>query len=338
MRASSRASKVRPMTEIAAGEPRPSRPSAVWLRLLALLYDPFLWPGELAGMRRRRSAALRDAVGRVVEIGAGTGLNVERYPDGIAELVLVEPDPAMRRRLGRRLERHARVARVVDAPAERLPLPDGSVDTVVSTLVLCTVEEPERALREIARVLRPDGQLLFVEHVRASSPFLAACQDRLLEPWRRFAGGCRCNRPTVDLMRAAGFDVTADAAAWRGMPPIVRPLVVGRATRSARRSARSPASRPGRRRRPRAPARRRRPPRRARRSLRHLHGGPRDRREPARRRRPPLDARGARRPDAPGRRRDRLLSRSRSQVRPGRFARRPKTVWISTLSRGRRRT
>jgi ubiquinone/menaquinone biosynthesis C-methylase UbiE len=202
----------------------------MWMRILARVYDPSLWLGELAGMRRRRNALLVGAAGRVVEIGAGTGLNVEHYPDGIADLVLAEPEPAMRRRLGRRLQRHARGAHVVDARAEQLPLSDASVDTVVSTLVLCTVDEPERALREIARVLRPDGQLLFIEHVRASSAFLAACQDRLLGPWSRFAGGCRCNRPTVDLMRACGFTVTVDNAVWRGMPPIVRPLMVGRAT------------------------------------------------------------------------------------------------------------
>ena len=214
------------MTEIAGTEVLPNRPSSTWLRIFARVYDPFLWLGELAGMRRLRSDLLRDAVGRVVEIGAGTGLNVEHYPDGIFELVLVEPDAAMRRRLARRV----RAAHIVDAPAERLPLPDASVDTVVSTLVLCTVDEPERALREIARVLRPDGRLLFIEHVRASSRFLAACQDHLLEPWRRFAGGCHCNRQTVELMGACGFEVTADSVAWRWMPPIVRPLMVGQAT------------------------------------------------------------------------------------------------------------
>ena len=159
--------------------------------------------------RRRRGACYAGACGRVVEIGAGTGLNIDHYPDEVAELVLVEPEQAMRRRLARRLQRHARVAEIVDAPAERLPLPDASVDTVVSTLVLCTVDQPERALREIARVLRPDGQLLFIEHVRTSSRFLAACQDHLLQPWRRFAGGCRCNRSTVELIRACGFAVAA---------------------------------------------------------------------------------------------------------------------------------
>ena len=194
-------------------------------------------------MRRRRSTLLGGARGRVVEIGAGTGLNVAHYPDGIAELVLVEPEPAMRRRLARRLQRPAHVARIVDAPGERLPVADTSVDTVVSTLVLCTVNDPERALREIARVLRPDGQLLFIEHVRASSRFLAARQDNLLQPWRRFAGGCHCNRPTVELIRACGFVIAADDVVWRGMPPIVHPLMVGRATRRSGRSSTRPGPR-----------------------------------------------------------------------------------------------
>ena len=228
MRASHGHSYVLGMTDIATTELPANPPSAAWLRIMALVYDPFLWLGEMAGMRRRRSTLLGGARGRVVEIGAGTGLNIAHYPDGIAELVLIEPEPAMRRRLARRLQRPARI---VDAPAERLPLADASVDTVVSTLVLCTVNDPEHALREIARVLRPNGQLLFIEHVRASSRFLAACQDNLLQPWRRFAGGCRCNRPTVELMRACGFAVAADDVVWRGMPPIVRPLMVGRATR-----------------------------------------------------------------------------------------------------------
>jgi ubiquinone/menaquinone biosynthesis C-methylase UbiE len=218
------------MSNIAGAELQASPPSSAWLRVMALVYDPFVWLGELAGMRGRRRALLGNAYGRVVEIGAGTGLNVAHYPDAVAELVLTEPDEAMRRRLARRLQRHAGIARIVDAPAERLPLADASVDTVVSTLVLCTVNDPERTLSEIARVLRPGGQLLFVEHVRASARLLAACQDVLLRPWRGFAGGCHCNRETAELMRACGFSIAADDAVWRGMPAIVRPLIVGRAT------------------------------------------------------------------------------------------------------------
>lgn len=233
MRAVAAPSYVRGMTEIVCAETRSGpRAYAAWLRAMAVLYDPFLWLGEIAGMRRLRSALAGQADGRVVEIGAGTGLNVAHYSDAVDELVLTEPEPGMRRNLARRLERQARVAQIVDTPAERLPFADSSVDTVVSTLALCTVDDPEGALREIARVLRPDGQLLFIEHVRSSSRFLAACQDKLLRPWRGFAGGCVCNRRTLDLMRACGFEVDAEDFVWRGMPAIVHPLVVGRATHS----------------------------------------------------------------------------------------------------------
>ncbi|NTY60377.1 class I SAM-dependent methyltransferase [Mycolicibacterium sphagni] len=222
------------MTETAASESRTDHEASTsysaWLRVMAVLYDPFVWLGELVGMRRRRRALVSDAYGRVVEIGAGTGLNVAHYPEGLDELVLTEPEPGMRRKLARKVRRRALAARIVDAPAESLPLADASVDTVVSTLVLCTVDHPERALREIARILRPGGRLLFLEHVRASSRFLAACQDALLRPWRGFAGGCVCNRPTLELMRGCGFTVEAEDQVWRGMPAIVHPLIVGSAT------------------------------------------------------------------------------------------------------------
>ena len=180
-------------------------------------------------MRAARKALVDQATGRVLEVGAGTGLNMPHYPPAARELILVEPEPAMRRWLERRVRRSNRQAIIVDASAEQLPLADRSVDTVVSTLVLCTVEQPDRALAEIARVLRPGGQLLFIEHVRAESPALAWWQDRLLGPWRRFACGCRCNRATVELMRACGFEVEASKGTWRAMPPIVRPLMSGRA-------------------------------------------------------------------------------------------------------------
>jgi hypothetical protein len=91
--------------------------------------------------------------------------------------------------------------------------------------------DPESALREVARLLRPNERLLLIEHVRAKSWFLAACQDKLLQSWRVFAGGCVCNRPTLELMRACGFAVEADDVVWHGMPAIVHPLAVGCAAR-----------------------------------------------------------------------------------------------------------
>jgi SAM-dependent methyltransferase len=203
---------------------------SAWARAFALLYDPFVWVGERAGLGTHRRALLSGARGWTLEIGSGTGLNLPYYPANLDELVLAEPDAAMRARLAKRLSSSSRT-RLIDAPAERLPFPDGSVDTVVSTLVLCTVDAPDVALREIARVLRPGGQLLFLEHVRSESPTLARWQDRLAGAWRRFARGCRCNRATAELMVTCGLslDETREAS-WRGMPAIVRPLIVGRAT------------------------------------------------------------------------------------------------------------
>lgn len=217
------------MTELTQVDSRPSH--SLWLRIMAVLYDPFLWTGEIVGMRRRRRKLLTQAHGRVVEIGAGTGLNIAHYPDGLDELVLTEPDPGMRRKLVRRLDRRGREAVISGAAAERLPFANASVDTVVATLVLCTVAEPERALREIARVLRPGGQLLFIEHIRASWAPLAWYQGLFARFWCAFAGGCVCNRPTLELMRAGGFAVEAKDSVWSGMPTIVYPLAVGRATR-----------------------------------------------------------------------------------------------------------
>jgi SAM-dependent methyltransferase len=203
-----------------------------WARVFAAIYNPTLWAGELAGMRARRRDLLAQARGRTLELGAGTGLNVRHYPDDVDELILAEPAAPMRKRLEKAARRRDRAVAVIDAPAERLPVADGSLDTVVSTLVLCTVEEPIVVLEEIRRVLRPGGRLLFLEHVRAESAWLAAWQDRLEEPWKRFAEGCRCNRATVELIAAAGFSVRRrDEGAWRAMPPIVRPVVAGAATR-----------------------------------------------------------------------------------------------------------
>jgi SAM-dependent methyltransferase len=212
----------------------PSGDSA-WARAFAVLYDPFVWVAERAGLRAHRKQLLSRARGCTLEIGSGTGLNLPHYPDDLDELVLAEPDAAMRARLKKRVNRSGRLTRLIDAPAEQLPFPDGSVDTVVSTLVLCTVDAPDVALREIARVLRPNGQLLFLEHVRSESPTLARWQDRLARPWRGFARGCRCNRATAELIVTCGLKVDqAVDASWHGMPPIVRPLIVGRVTNDRR--------------------------------------------------------------------------------------------------------
>ena len=199
--------------------------------LSALIYDPLLWWAEKAGMSERRRRLLRSARGSVLEIGAGTGLNLPHYPEGIDRLVLAEPEKHMAKRLERRLERLGRRGEVVRAPAEALPFDDSSFDTVVSALVLCTVEDPGGSLAEIRRVLRPEGTFMFVEHVRSESPGLARWQDKLHGPWHSFADGCNCNRRTLDHIRDAEFEVDdLDRGKWRRMPPIVHPIVSGGAT------------------------------------------------------------------------------------------------------------
>jgi ubiquinone/menaquinone biosynthesis C-methylase UbiE len=189
--------------------------------------------GEKLGMDARRRKLVASARGRTLEIGAGTGANIAHYPNEVDELILAEPFEPMRRRLERKLTQSGKSASTLDASAEAIPLEDGSLDTVVSTLVLCTVDFPDRALSEIARVLRPEGQFLFVEHVRSHSLRTARWQDRLETPWRHFAAGCRCNRDTVALLRAAGFSTEHEDERWKGVPPIVAPLVVGRAVKGS---------------------------------------------------------------------------------------------------------
>ncbi len=198
-------------------------------RVMSAIYDPFLWLGEVRGMRRRRADLLARAHGQVMEIGAGTGLNLPHYPAGLDRLVLTEPDPAMAARLRSRVRRSGRTAAVVEAPADRLPVADGSIDTVVSTMVLCTVPDPAAALAEIARVLSPEGRLLFCEHVLSHSDKAAAHQRRWADPWAAFAMGCRCDRELLqDIGAALTLDDVAESA-WRGMPTHMRPLVIGSA-------------------------------------------------------------------------------------------------------------
>lgn len=183
---------------------------------------------EKAGLAERRRALLANARGAVLEAGAGTGLNLDRYPDGIERLVLTEPEESMAQQIDRKVAESGQSAEVVRAPAERLPFPDASFDTVVFTLVLCTVPDQAAALAEARRVLKPDGKLLFLEHVRADGERLARWQDRLERPWRFVGAGCHPNRDTVRSIEAAGFRIESlEHGELPKAPPIVRPLIQG---------------------------------------------------------------------------------------------------------------
>lgn len=199
-------------------------------RLFAAGYDRAMAATEEAGMREIRGNLVAGAAGRTLEIGAGTGLNLAHYPEAVTELVLTEPFEPMARRLRERVARFGREAEVVEAPADRLPFTDDDFDTVVCTLVLCTVDDVPATLAEIARVLRPGGRLLFGEHVRSDHPGVARWQDRLERPWMFVAHGCHPNRDTVAAIRASPLTLErADRDRLPKAPPIARPMAVGSA-------------------------------------------------------------------------------------------------------------
>jgi ubiquinone/menaquinone biosynthesis C-methylase UbiE len=203
---------------------------ASWSRLFAAVYDRGLKGTEDAGLRDMRRQTLAAARGRTIDLGAGTGANLDLYPDTVSELVLAEPDPHMAKRLREKLAGSSRPAELIEAPAERLPLEDASFDTAVFTLVLCTVPNPAAALEEAARILEPGGRLLFVEHVRSRDPGLARWQDRLEKPWRFIGDGCHCNRDTVATIEASPLTVDrVEHDRLPKAPPLVRPLVLGSA-------------------------------------------------------------------------------------------------------------
>jgi ubiquinone/menaquinone biosynthesis C-methylase UbiE len=200
-----------------------------WGRLFAAAYDRGLKATEEAGLRAVRRETLAAASGRTIDLGAGTGVNRDLFPTTVTELVLAEPDPHMLSKLRAKVAKGDDV-QIVQAPAQDLPFEDGSFDTAVFTLVLCTVPSANAALDEAARVLRPGGKLLFVEHVRAEEPGLARWQDRLEKPWRFLADGCHCNRDTVAAIEASPFEIEqVEHGSLSKTLPLIRPLVWGRA-------------------------------------------------------------------------------------------------------------
>ena len=199
-------------------------------RLFAALYETFNKGSEAAGMRDERRQLLASAAGATIEIGAGTGLNVAHYPEAVTELVLTEPDQFMRRHLLARVDTLDRAAQVVVAPAERLPFPDATFDTAVVTLVLCSVPDQKVALEEIARVLKPNGRFLFLEHVRSDDARIAKRQDRMRPLYNLL--GCNPNRATLSAIKASALQVeSVKHGEIPKAPKVERPMIVGTARR-----------------------------------------------------------------------------------------------------------
>lgn len=183
------------------------------------------------GTADRRRELLSRATGRTVEVGAGTGLNLRYYPPAVSEVLAVEPDLYMFRRLVAALDGAPVPVRLKRASAEALPVEGASVDTIVMSLVLCSVPDTDAALAEALRALKPGGRLLFFEHVRSQDARLARRQDRFERPWGWFGGGCHPNRDTLAAIGLAGFQVQEIERFDEPGAMLAKPHILGWATK-----------------------------------------------------------------------------------------------------------
>ncbi len=201
----------------------------------ALIYDIFLAPSEKACVRKWRGELLSKVSGTVLEIGAGTGANVEFYSSDVTELILSEPQNHMMSKLKDRLPNAScKNIKLAKYRVESIDLSDSSVDYVVSTLVLCSVKNPRAALAEIFRVLKPNGALVFIEHIASKTDPGRRKWQNLINPfWKVMAGNCHLNRETEKELLQAGFtlnDVIMDEV--KRALPVLSPAIRGFAYKS----------------------------------------------------------------------------------------------------------
>jgi ubiquinone/menaquinone biosynthesis C-methylase UbiE len=177
--------------------------------IFARLYARLSPQADREGAAEHRDELLAGLSGRVVEVGAGNGLNFEHYPDTVDEVVAVEPEAYLRERATGAANRALVPVEVIDGVADMLPLEDASFDAAVASLVLCSVPSQDTALAEMRRVLRPGGELRFYEHVLAKHPRFARVQRALTRSgvWPFFSGGCHLDRETVPAIERAGFRI-----------------------------------------------------------------------------------------------------------------------------------
>jgi ubiquinone/menaquinone biosynthesis C-methylase UbiE len=174
--------------------------------IFARLFDRLVRMADPQQADHRREL-LAGVSGRVIEVGAGNGINFANYPPEVTEVVAVEPEAYLREKAAEAAAAAPVRVTVVDGLADALPLEPGSFDAAVTSLVLCSVPDQSRALAEIRRVLKPGGELRFYEHVLAEDPKVARLQNRIEPVWRFCAGGCHPNRDTAGAIEAAGFEV-----------------------------------------------------------------------------------------------------------------------------------
>jgi len=206
-------------------------------RLFAFFYPRFLSLAENAGQRETRRELLSEAVGRTLELGAGSGLNLPHYTGRVTELVVTEPSPHMLEHLRRALDADPPPVdswQLVQSGVGALPFDAESFDTIVATYVLCTVPDPAAALQEVDRLLRPGGRYLFLEHVHAAEgTTLGRVQDLIEVPHRYFAAGCHPNRRTEQLLAASPLEVERlEHGEQPRTIPTVKPTIMGSARRA----------------------------------------------------------------------------------------------------------
>lgn len=182
-------------------------------------------------VHERKQRLFSGLSGRVLEIGAGTGANLEYYPSGI-ELIALEPNPYMQEYLKDQAAKNGRKIEIHTGVAEEIPLSDVSVDSVISTLVLCSVEDLSKSLSEILRVLKPGGTFRFIEHVAAPEKYWLRYIQNVITPcWKYLVDGCHPNRETWKVIENAGFN-SVNLEHTRLKLPVVSPHIIGSATKS----------------------------------------------------------------------------------------------------------
>jgi ubiquinone/menaquinone biosynthesis C-methylase UbiE len=188
------------------------------------------WVMARPAFSQLREALLQPACGEVLEIGFGTGLNLRHYPITITRLSVVDPAILLPAKVTRRMAAAPYPIQTVHVSAECLPFPDRRFDTVVSTWTLCTIPDPALSLREVGRVLKPGGRLLFLEHGRSSDPKIAAWQDRL-NPLQNLIGcGCNLNRQIDRLITESGLKIAhLDRFSMQGVPKVAGEMYRGEA-------------------------------------------------------------------------------------------------------------
>ncbi len=193
------------------------------------LCDWSLRTPQIAGLRRKR---LAQAEGRILEIGLGTGLNLEHYPDHVRHLAAVEPGLGMIRFARRRIDRSGIDVDLRVQTAEELPFPDGQFDCVVSTWTLCSIRDGRQAMAEISRVLKPGGRFLYLEHGLSEEPRVQRLQRCLTPLQRQLGDGCRLDVDIEALVRSGAFrEVQAERFVMQGMPRIIGSMFSGAARR-----------------------------------------------------------------------------------------------------------